>query len=204
MWVSNVKATIKSRTKEARPVPCNVISFIWVALCLVCCCFCVRFSWTCLNSKKRRQKCRQQRLSLLSNQWISYGSWMLFKQIFTARFLLYSYSTFSFHSALNFTFAFRIFDRHNIIEYFSSKIIQHILRLFGNSGAKRAEKWIESPVFQMKPSWVFQLKASPELYDKMDTKRNVFICFIVMSFLADGIEYFLGRLNLMCFWIIHF
>lgn len=30
MWVSSVKATIKSRTKEARPVSCNVT----IAFCL--------------------------------------------------------------------------------------------------------------------------------------------------------------------------
>lgn len=39
MWVSSVKATVESRTKEARPVSCNVIFFSMFHLCLALPCF---------------------------------------------------------------------------------------------------------------------------------------------------------------------
>lgn len=129
--------------------------------------------------------------NLLSNQWISYGCWMLFKQIFTACF--FSASSLSFDIFIFISISLSHFASNSVITFIgmkrepaSRKIIQHILRLFGNSDR---EKWIELPekfsVLSAKASWVFHetRQTKPWALWQNGYARNVFICFIVISLL---------------------
>lgn len=164
MWVSSVKATIESRTKEARPVLSNVI-FLWSFICCLSggcyllnfCFFLFGFSWTCLKFRKATTKMSTATLSWVWIYWVINesltASWMLFKQIFTAYFSVsLACSTFSFSSQFHFRISHH--DRHNVIEH-SRKIIQHIFffvyLVIVKRETKQAEKWIELPILLRRP-----------------------------------------------------
>lgn len=106
MWNHRREPHKRSKTSfECRNLPYSFLVFLVAAW----------LYFSCHRRRRRRrfrepvwnsEKATTKMSNLLSNQWISYDSWMLFKQIFTACFLLFPrrFHLF-FHLMFNFTFA---------------------------------------------------------------------------------------------------
>lgn len=146
--------------------------------------------------------------NLLSNQWISYGSWMLFKSKY-----LPHYFRFHFTRSLNvvmlslvsiFAFSHHIVGRRGIIinimkynnETKEKKLFNTFLLFFfscfrfafGDSCWAENESNYRKYFKRSFLTQVFQRKKPWALWQNGYTIGNVFICFIVMSFVADGFK----------------
>lgn len=125
--------------------------------------------------KKATTKMSTTTLNLLSNQWISYGSSMLFKskyvpQCFHFHFTC-SFSVFVFIAVLRFSsyrHKFVIIMKYDRRKTYSTHYVLFFFSWFGNSWAKNESNYHK----YFKRSFLTQVfwKTSPKLYNKMDIR----------------------------------
>lgn len=132
--------------------------------------------------------------NLLSNQWISYSSWMLFQQTVTAYFF-FSFSPLDIFIFISITLSHfaSLVTRFAIL--WSSIATTKLFHTFCVCSAI-VERKNESNYQFFKRSLFGYSKDMPQaLWWQNGYVRNVFICFIVMSYLAYSMKNFLNLVS---------